>query len=62
LHRAGASRSIFYLTGAVGIAATLLQLYNGALLNAFFAAIGVQLIAAMSQFARMVLAPQQSPD
>ena len=35
LHRAGASRSIFYLTGAVGIAATLLQLYNGALLNAF---------------------------
>jgi hypothetical protein len=36
LHRAGASRSIFYLTGAVGIAATLLQLYNAALLNAFW--------------------------
>jgi hypothetical protein len=65
LHRAGASRSIFYLTGAVGIAATLLQLYNVALLDAFwpfFTVIGVQLIAAMSQFARMVLAPQQSPD
>jgi len=43
LHRAGASRSIFYLTGVVGIAATLLQLYNAALLNAFwpfFTAIG----------------------
>lgn len=65
LHRAGASRSIFYLTGAVGIAVTLLQLYTAALHNAFwpfFIAIGVQLIAAMSQFARMVLAPQQSPD
>ena len=64
-HRAGASRSIFYLTAAVGIAATLLQLYNAALLNAFwpfFTAIAVQLIAAMSQFGRMVLAPQQSPD
>jgi hypothetical protein len=28
----------------------------------FFTAIGVQLIAAMSQFTRMVLASQQSPD
>ena len=60
LHRAGASRSVFYLTAAVGIAAMLSQLYNAALLNAFwpfFTAIGVQLIAAMFQFARMVLAP-----
>jgi hypothetical protein len=65
LHRAGASRAVFYLTAAVGIAATLLQLYNAALLNAFwpfFTAIGLQLIAAMFQFARMVLAPQQRPD
>src|SRR6266498_1254078 len=60
LHRAGASRSVFYLTAAVGIAAMLLQLYNAALRNAFwpfFTAIGVQLIAAMFPFARMVLAP-----
>jgi len=60
LHRAGASRSVFYLTAAVGIAAILLQLYNAALLNPFcrfFTAIGVQLITAMFQFARMVLAP-----
>jgi hypothetical protein len=65
LHRAGARRSVFYLTAALGIAATLLQLYNAALLNAFwpfFTAIGLPLIAAMFQFARMVLASQQRPD
>ncbi len=60
LQRPVVSRSFFYLSGAVGIAATLLQLYNAALLNAFwpfFTAIVVQLIAAMLQFARMILVP-----
>jgi hypothetical protein len=62
LQRPVVSRSFFYLSGAVGIAATLLQLYNAALLNAFwpfFTAIVVQLIAAMLQFARMILVPPE---
>ena len=61
LRRAGASRSIFYLTGAVGIAATLLQLYNTALLNAFwpfFTAIGVQLIAVCADGPRAAAKPR----
>jgi hypothetical protein len=59
-----AANFIFYLFGTLGAGATLLQLYNVALLGAFwpfFSGIVVQLIAAMFQFARMVLAPQQSP-
>ena len=62
LQRSVVSRSFFYLSGAVGIAATLLQLYNAVLLNAFwpfFTAIVVQLIAAMFQFARMILRPPE---
>jgi len=62
LQRSVVSRSFFYLSGAVGIAATLLQLYNAVLLNAFwpfFTAIVVQLIAAMFQFAQMILRPPE---
>jgi hypothetical protein len=62
LQRSVVSRSFFYLSGAVGIAATLLQLYNAVLLNAFwpfFTAIVVQLIGAMFQFARMILRPPE---
>jgi hypothetical protein len=62
LQRSVVSRSFFYPSGAVGIAATLLQLYNAVLLNAFwpfFTAIVVQLIAAMFQFAQMILRPPE---
>jgi len=62
LRRPVVRRSFFYLSGAVGTAATLLQLYNAALLNAFwpfFAGIVVQLIGAMLQFARMILVPPE---
>ena len=62
LQRPVVRRSFFYLSGAVGIAVTLLQLYNAALLNAFwpfFTAIVLQLIAAMLQFARMILVPSE---
>ena len=48
----------FYLFGAFGMAAMLLQLYNIALLAAFwpfFALIVYQLVTAMAQFARMIL-------
>jgi len=53
---------IFYLFAALGTAATLLQLYNAALLGAFwpfFAGITLQLVAAMFQFARMILLPPE---
>lgn len=52
------TRFIFYLFGAFGMAAMLLQVYNIALLDAFwpfFAGIVYQLITAMAQFARMIL-------
>ena len=55
---------VFYLFAAMGWAATLLQLFNLALLGAFwpfFSGIVLQLVAAMFQFARMVIAPHQSP-
>ena len=48
----------FYLFGAFGTAAMVLQLYNIALLAAFspfFAVIVYQLVTAMAQFARMIL-------
>jgi len=51
---------IFYLFATLGTAATLLQLYNVALLGAFwpfFTGIVLQLVAAMFQFARMILLP-----
>jgi hypothetical protein len=49
---------IFYFVATLGIAATLLQLYNAVWLGAFwpfFAGIVLQLIGAMFQFARMIL-------
>jgi len=61
LQRASAN-FIFYFVATLGIAATLLQLYNAAFLGAFwpfFTGIVLQLIGAMFQFARMIL---QSPE
>lgn len=52
------TRFIFFLFGVFGVAAMMLQLYNIALLDAFwpfFAGIVYQLITAMAQFARMIL-------
>ncbi|HEY4639301.1 MAG TPA: hypothetical protein VIG87_05215 [Candidatus Udaeobacter sp.] len=49
---------IYYLFGAFGVAAMLLQVFNIALLGAFwpfFAGIVYQLVTAMAQFARMIL-------
>ena len=49
---------VFYVFAAVGVPVLLLQLYNAALLGAFwpfFTAIVFQLIAAVFQFARMIL-------
>ena len=48
----------FFLFAVFGMAAMLLQLYNIALLGAFwpfFAGIVYQLVTAMAQFARMIL-------
>jgi hypothetical protein len=45
-----------------GTAATLLQLYNASILGTFwpfFAGIVVQFVAAMFQFARIILVPPQ---
>jgi hypothetical protein len=58
MQRESGSRFMPYLFGAFGIAAMLLQLYNIASPGAFwpfFAGIVYQLIAAMAQFARMIL-------
>jgi hypothetical protein len=52
------TRFIFYLVGAFGTAAMLLQVYNIASLAAFwpfFAGIVYQLVTALAQFARMIL-------
>jgi hypothetical protein len=52
------TRFILYLFGGLGTAAMLLQMYNIALLAAFwsfFAGIVYQLITATAQFARMIL-------
>ena len=60
LRSSHATRFVFYLSAALGIGATLLQLYNAAFLGAFwpfFTGIVVQLIAAMFQFARIILVP-----
>lgn len=62
LRRGGASRFVFYLSGTLGTAVTLLHVYNAAILNAFwpfFTGIVVQLIAAMLQFARIILLPPE---
>jgi hypothetical protein len=58
VQRERSSRFIFYLFGAIGTAANLLQVYNVALPGAFwpfFAGIVYQLTTATAQFARMVL-------
>jgi hypothetical protein len=58
LAAAGASRAIFFSTGVMGGAVTLLQVYNVIVLNAFwpfFAGIAVILTIAMLQFVRLVL-------
>jgi len=58
LQRQRVTRFIFFLFGAFGMAALLLQLYNVVLLAAFwpfFAGIIYQLVTAMAQFARMIL-------
>jgi hypothetical protein len=55
---AGVSKIIFFLLGFFGTAATVLQIYNLAVLNAFwafFAAIVVQLLAGAFQFVRLIL-------
>ena len=50
------------LFAILGTGSTLLQLYNVALLGVFwpfFAGISLQLVAAMLQFARMILLPPE---
>ena len=62
LKRAQASVFTLYLFSVTGTGATLLKLYNVAILNAFwpfFTGIVVQLLAAMFQFARIVLLPPE---
>jgi drug/metabolite transporter (DMT)-like permease len=62
LQSARATRLVFYVSATLGIGATFLQLYNAALLGAFwpfFTGIVVQLIAAMFQFARIILVPPE---
>ena len=58
LQRERVTRFIFYLFGALGVAAMFLQVYNIALPGVFwpfFAGIVYQLVTAMAQFARMIL-------
>ena len=63
IQRKRTTRFVFYLFGAFGIAANLLQLvHNTAFLGAFwpfFAGIVFQLVTAMLQFARMILSPSE---
>lgn len=62
----GASKVLFYPLFIMGIAVTLLQFYNIAVLNwfwPFFAGIFLHLMAAMLQFMRLVLLPPHNqPD
>jgi hypothetical protein len=63
LQDARANLFVFYLFGILGTGSTLLQLYNIAILNAFwpfFTGIVVHLLADMSQFARIILSPPES--
>jgi hypothetical protein len=65
LQSARATGLVFYLSAILGTAAVLLQLYNAAILNAFwpfFTAIVVQLVAATVQFARIILKPPEQDD
>ena len=53
----------FYLFGLLGVAAVLLQFFNIAILDAFwpfFTGIVVHLLAAMFQFARIILRPPEA--
>jgi hypothetical protein len=55
---AGASKLLFFLFSILATAATLLQIYNLAMLNAFwafFSIIVVQLLAGVFQFVRLIL-------
>lgn len=57
----GMPKIVFYPLFAIGIATLLLQFYNIALLNRFwpfFVGIFVHLMAALLQFARLVLSPR----
>lgn len=61
--RGGGSRGVFYSSSVIGIAVTLLQLYNVISLKKFwpfFAAIATLLILAMLQFVRLVVAGHES--
>jgi hypothetical protein len=63
LQSALATGSTFYLFVILGTCATLLQFYNIAILNAFwpfFTGIVVHLLAAMVQFARIILMPPEA--
>jgi membrane-bound metal-dependent hydrolase YbcI (DUF457 family) len=67
LQSAHASGFAFYLIGLLGTGAVLLQFFNIATLKAFwpfFTCIIVHLLAAMFQFARIILLPleQQQSD
>ena len=58
IQRERATRLVSYLFGIFGIAANLLQLYNTAVLSAFwpfFTSIVVQLVTGTFQFVRMIL-------
>lgn len=58
LKAAGASRAVFYFGASVGIATTLLQVYNFAVLHVFwpfFAAIVLAILASSLQFMRLIL-------
>lgn len=60
LGMAGTWRFLFYGMGIVGMATTLLQIYNVVVLNAFwafFAMIVMQLVAGILQFVRLILLP-----
>ena len=60
----GGSRAVLFSSSVVGIAVTLLQMYNAIALKTFwpfFAAITTLLLLAMLQFIRLVLAEQDSP-
>ena len=60
LKRARATGFGFYLFSILGTVATLLQVFNAAMLDAFwpfFTGIVVQLVAAMFQFVRIILLP-----
>ena len=61
----GGSPTVFYSGSVVGIAITLLQLYNAIALKTFwpfFAAIATLLLLAMVQFVRLVVAGHESKE